>query len=127
MLLAAAVHALAADAGVNGPQVAALPLTSPAGQTSLLTTLHDHALSALQSCPADELGSGERAQLLAAYGTLQWAAVQTAARTVVEHHVRDAADHGCPHLTIRDRASAMAATRREQLLDNLDAAVTESW
>ncbi|WP_225102850.1 hypothetical protein [Streptomyces sp. CoH27] len=47
MLLAAAVYALAADAGVNGPQVATLPLASPAGQTGLLTTLHDHVLSAL--------------------------------------------------------------------------------
>ncbi|MEU6512168.1 hypothetical protein [Streptomyces sp. NPDC046942] len=48
VLLAAAVYALAADAGVNGAQVATLPLASPAGQTGLLTTLHDHVLSALQ-------------------------------------------------------------------------------
>ncbi|MEU8976463.1 hypothetical protein AB0D11_46215 [Streptomyces monashensis] len=100
VLLAAAVVALAADAGVSGPQVAALPLAAPAGQTSLLTTLHDHALPAPQACPADGLGSGERAQLLAVYGTPQWSAAQT----VAEHHVQDSAGHGCPHPTISDRA-----------------------
>jgi hypothetical protein len=115
VLLAAAVHALAADAGMNGPQVAALPLTSPVRQTSLLTTPYDHALSALQACPFGELGSGEREQLVSVYGTPRWPAVRAAAQTVVEHHFQDAVDHGCPHSTISDRASAMAAARREQI------------
>ncbi|WEP00690.1 hypothetical protein A6P39_044055 (plasmid) [Streptomyces sp. FXJ1.172] len=127
MLLAAAVHALAADAGVGGAQIASLPLAASAGQDSLLTTLDTHPLSALQACPADELGGGEREQLLAAYGTTQWSAVQAAARTVVEHHVQDAAGHGCPYPSVSDRAFAMAAARREQLLDDLDAVAVEPW
>jgi hypothetical protein len=103
VLLAAAVHALAADAGVNGPQVAALPLTSPAGQTGLLTTLHDHALCALQACPGGELGSGEREQLLSAYGTPRWRAVRPAAQTVVEHMSRT-----LPSTVARSRRSVTA-------------------
>ncbi|MFI2207351.1 hypothetical protein ACH47Z_43180 [Streptomyces sp. NPDC020192] len=60
-------------------------------------------------------------------GAAALTASQAAAQTAVEHHVQNAADHGCPHPTISDRASVMAAARREQLLDDLEAAVGERW
>ncbi|WBO69542.1 hypothetical protein [Streptomyces camelliae] len=41
--------------------------------------------------------------------------------------VQDAADRGCLYPTISNRAPVMAAARREQLYDNLDAAVGEQW
>ncbi|MGN5382128.1 hypothetical protein ACQ4WX_48435 [Streptomyces lasalocidi] len=40
-------------------------------------------------CRSDELGGGERGQMLAGYGTRQWSAVEAAVWTVVERHVHD--------------------------------------
>ncbi|AVH61715.1 MULTISPECIES: hypothetical protein [Streptomyces] len=127
VLLAAAVHALAAGAGLSGPQVASLLLAAPAGQDSVLNTLQGHVLSALQDSPADALGSSEREQLLAAYGTGEFTAVQEAAQRVLHHHVQDADGHGQPHPTIRDRAHSMADARHQQLLKDLARVQVEPW
>ncbi|MEW2498496.1 hypothetical protein AB0942_33940 [Streptomyces nodosus] len=127
VLLAAAVHALATTSALAGPEVASLPLAAPAGQDGLLGMLRDHALSALQSSPAEVLAGVEREQLLAAYGTEQWADMLTAAQAVLHHHVQDAAGEGCPHPTIRDRAPAMARARRQRMLTDLEGIEGEQW
>ncbi|MGN5382098.1 hypothetical protein ACQ4WX_48215 [Streptomyces lasalocidi] len=79
MLLAAAAHALAADAVAHGPQIAALPLVAPTGQESVLTPLDADAQSALQVCRADELGAEARA----------------VARRTEPHHSAQAAPQAC--------------------------------
>ncbi len=134
VLVAAAVHAVAADAGLSGQQVADVPLVAAVGQASVLTTLRDYALSALEAAPVGELGNGDREELLAAYGTGGWGDVQTAALEVVDHHVLDAVGVGRPYPSIRDRAAAMARTvaevaraRRKRMHDDLADAEVEQW
>ncbi|MGW5233027.1 hypothetical protein ACWEQU_12155 [Streptomyces nodosus] len=138
VLLAVAVHVLATTSALAGPEVASLPLAAPAGQDGLLGMLRDHALSALQWSPAEVLAGVEREQLLAVYGTEQWADMLTAAQAVLHHHVQDcrqsflhhhvqdAAGEGCAHPTIRDRAPAMARARRQRMLTALEG-IEEQW
>ncbi len=127
VLVAAAVHAVAAGAGLSGQQVADVLLAAPAGSADVLGTLRDYALSALEAAPVGELGGGEREELLAAYGTGRWQGEHNAALGAVDHHVQDAAGAGQPYPTVRDRAAVMARARRERMLAGLADAEVEPW
>jgi hypothetical protein len=117
VLLAVAMHDLAAAAGLTRASIAEVRLTAPDGQDSVLGTVRHHALSVLQSCPATEvLGAGEREQLAAAYGTGAFSAVQAAVEKVLLHHAQAADEEGQPHPTCHDRAPAMAHAHRAALL-----------
>jgi hypothetical protein len=116
VLLAAAAHSAAETAALSGPQIAQVQLTAPDGQASMLATVHWHALSVLQACPAtDRLGERQRTQLIDAYGTAAFTAVQDAAEEVLQ---RGVADEEPMHPTVADRAAVVAKARLRRTEDD---------
>ena len=106
LLLAAAIHARATEARLQGPAVADVALDGPGGVVDLV--IRD-ARTVLRAAPARP-GEAQREQLLDSPAALL-PTVQVAAAFVLLHH---AATAGAVGATIRERATAMSAARRRQ-------------
>ncbi|MGK5548659.1 hypothetical protein ACSNOH_28585 [Streptomyces sp. URMC 127] len=107
VLLGAAIYQWASNEGADGPGVIDAPLGA------LINVLRDHAIRALERCPAPaDSGAEERTLLVYAYGGPAFDVVQHTALDVVQHHLNDASP--VTTVTIADRRPALqeAARRR---------------
>ncbi|MDH6107826.1 hypothetical protein P3T36_006438 [Kitasatospora sp. MAP12-15] len=85
-----------------------------------LETVRRQALSALQGCAATaRFGEDEQQQLLNAFGTLVFTAVQDGAEDVLVDHIADSAR---PGPSTADRAPVLARAHRARALRALHAA-----
>lgn len=109
VFIAAALYDRASAAGLAGSAVIHVPLDD------VLRTVRDHAASTLEAAPATAgLGAEQRERLLANFGSVAFASVQTLAGAVIARHVGGGA------ATLADRAKLMSAHRRAQSLKALE-------
>lgn len=121
VLLAAALHDRAQDAGLEGPSVIAVPLAR------VLDALKRHAASALEACPAPAGAGGEvRDWLLARYATADFDQVARAAQDVVEQHLA-AHDVTTDGVSIDDRRPALRERARRRQHETLAAFEDEDY
>lgn len=121
VLLAAALHDRAKDAGLEGESVLEVPLAR------VLDALKRHAASVLEACPAPaETGGEVRDWLLAQYATAEFEEVARAAQGVAEQHLA-AHDETVDDVSIDDRRPALRERARRRQHETLAALEDEGF